>query len=267
MAQITAIMQAYNEPPNIKALTFGGIPKAYDHDPKAIDIVASTDDGYITAIERKTPEDFLGTLGSNDPNHQLLIQLARMAQPRYEQENKGERLSYLPYLVITESFVVNHDGMVITDRGVTGWEFKRITGTLLSIQEMGIFVTFADSDADFEDCVLRIGRRSRGEVMNLLPPRPANVLGDGAVLIQSLAKGIGIEKTQMILDWSDGNPADALCGLVDLSIPAPVGYAIRKRIRNTLRLQDNEILEKTLRGEISTPVKGDLAELLIKETN
>lgn len=240
MPQITAVIIAKNEPPNIKALSFGGVPKAFDDNPKAVDVVAVTDDGYTLAIERKTPEDFLSTLGSKDPSHQLLIQLARMAQPRYDQENKGERLTYLPYLVITESFVVNHNGMVVTDRGTTGWEFRRITGTLLSIQEMGIFVVFADSNKDFEDCVLRIGRRSRNEVMDLLAPRPANILGDKAILIQSLAKGIGIETTQKILDWSGHKPIHALMGITDLSISAPLRTSLRLEIRETLGLEDNQ---------------------------
>lgn len=237
MPQITAIMTDSREPDWVKNLKFGGVPTMVTL-LDAGDVQAVTDDNHTLIIERKTPNDFLNTLKDD----RLFPQLARMTEIRNAQQNNGQPVTYWPFLVITGAFTPDRNGKVVLDRGVTGWSFSSVMGAILSIQELGIFVVFCNGDLDFQDCVLRLGRRSRNLEMTILPPRVPNVLGPKAMFLASLP-GVGIERVQEILDWSGNNLSHALSGLTDLSIKAPVGIALRKSIKTLLGLEDNQTLE------------------------
>lgn len=237
MPQITAIMIDSREPEWIKDLKFGGIPTIVTLLDTG-DVQAVTDDNHTLIIERKTPEDFLNTLRED----RLFPQLARMTEIRNAQQNNGQSVTYWPYLVITEPITCNHEGKVITDRGVTGWSFASVIGTILSIQEIGVYVCFCNGQNDFENCILRLGRRNRDQVMTVLPPRVPNVLGPKATFLASLP-GVGIDRVQDILDWSGHNIAHALLGITDLTVKAPIGITLRKNIKALLGLEDNQTLE------------------------
>lgn len=84
--------------------------------------------------------------------------------------------------------------------------------------------------------------------MQLLPPRPANILGPKATFLASLP-GIGIEKVQILLDWSDNNIGHVLIGITDMTIPAPIGKSLRQNIRALFGLEDNQTLEILSKGE------------------
>jgi len=237
MPQITAILIDSREPDSVKSLKFGGLPTMVTF-LETGDVQAVTDDGHTILVERKTPEDFLGSLKDD----RLFVQLGRMAQERYDQQLSGKPITSWPYLVVTEPFTVDKNGKVITERGVTGWAYSAVMGAILSIQEMGVFVVFAGGPVDYENCILRIGKRSRTDVMNLLPPRPANILGPKATFLASLP-GIGIERVQDILAWCDNNVGHALIGLTDLTINAPIGVGMRRNIKNMLGLEEHQTLE------------------------
>lgn len=236
MSQITAVMIDSREPDWVKNLKFSGIPAMVTM-LETGDVSAVTDDGHTLVIERKTPDDFLNTLKDD----RLFPQLARMTEQRNAQQNAGTPITNWPYLVITDPFGCNRDGKVITQRGVTGWSYAAVMGTILSIQELGVFVVFCNGDADYQDCILRLGKRSRDPQMNLLPVRPANMLGPKAGFLTGLP-GIGIEKVQEILDWSNHNVSHALIGLTDMEIESPVGLSIRRRLRDLMGLQETENL-------------------------
>lgn len=240
MTAIALIQIDSREPESIQRLTFGGIPVAQNVYMETGDLIADTDDGHRIIVERKTPDDFLNTLASKEPNHQLFIQLARMVQPRYEQQANGQPLTYWPYLVITEPFRTTPKGKVITGRGETGWDWRDVSGALLKIQEMGVFVVFADSDADYESCILRIGKRDRSPMMTMLPARVANVLGSKATFIQSLARGVGLDMTVKVLDYYEDDIKQALLSICDLTTDSPVGRKTRERIREMFGLADGE---------------------------
>lgn len=240
MPQITALMIDSREPDNIKNMKFPNIPTTVTMLDTG-DILAVTDDGHTLIIERKTPDDFLNTL----KDERLFPQLARMTEARNAQQAAGLPVTTWPYLVITDMFGVDHKtGKVITSRGVTGWSFAAVMGTILSIQEIGVFVIFAAGDADYQDCIIRLGKRNRTNEMKLLPPRPANIFGPKAAFLASLP-GIGIDRVQAILEWSDDNIAHALSGLTDLDIkgPAGVGRQTRLKIKEVLGLEENQSLE------------------------
>jgi len=238
MSQIVAVTVANTEPDYFKNLKYTGVPKMIDHDPRAFDVMAITDDGMMLVFERKTAGDFLNTLKED----RLFPQLARMTEIRNAQQRAGESITSWCYLIITGSFLPGPDGKVTADGRATGWGFASVMGTLLSIQELGVFVVFANGDLDFEACVLRIGARSRDPQTKIVAPRPARNLGAKIDFLTGIP-GIGVEHAQSILQWAGDNLAQALTGLTDLEIKSPIGLSLRRKFRNLLGLQDCENLE------------------------
>jgi hypothetical protein len=234
---MTAILIDSREPEWVKALTFGGLPVAVTK-LETGDVQAVTDDGHMLIIERKTPDDFLGSLKEN----RLLIQMERMGNLRYDEQLAGRKASILPYLVITGALSYGSGRRVVTERGLTGWDYAAVTGALLSIQEMGVLVASCAGDSDFEEAVLRLINRKRDGLLDLLPLRPAQMLGPKEALLSCLPH-IGIERSQEIMQWANWSLAHALVGLSDPDIPAPVGEKTRKDIRKFLGLKDTQTIE------------------------
>ena len=248
MPAIVAVTIANTEPDYFKNLKFGDVPKMIDHDPKAFDVLALTDDGCTLVFERKTAGDFLNTL----KDERLFPQMARMTETRNAQHAAGELITSWAYLVISGQFLPGANGKIVADGRETGWSFASVMGTILSMQELGVFVIFCNGDMDFEDCILRIGKRSRDPQTKILAPRPARTLGPKIDFLTGIS-GIGVEHAQSILEWSNDNVADALTGMTDLEIKSPVGLALRRRIRNLLGLRNGENFQK-VGTEIEEPI-------------
>lgn len=222
---ITATMIDSREPDWVKNLKFSGVPVTIQT-LDAGDFWVVTDDSKILVIERKTPGDFLNTL----KEERLFVQMAGLQELR----NQG----YWPYLMITGDFKRGANGHVVTDRE-TGWSWNAVEGALLSIQEMGIFVTHCAGDTDLEAAIIRLADRSREEKMILPPARIGKVLGIQAGFLCGLP-GIGPEKVGDILDYC-GNPAWALVALTDNTSQIPgIGQGIKNNVRFALGLKDDE---------------------------
>ena len=243
MPKITAVMIDSREPTWVQHLKFGSVP-AMVAMLETGDVQAVTDDGHTLIIERKTADDFLNTLKDD----RLFPQMARMVEIRNQQLASGQPVTSWPYLIIQEPLTANHENKVITARGVTGWSWPAVTGTLLSIQELGIGVVFANGQVDFEDSVLRLGKRNRAPAMRIMPAKMPNVLGPKAAFLAGLP-GVGIERVQTVLEWAGDNVAHALIGLTDMEIKSPVGFTLRRQLRALLGLADNENIEIVLQGE------------------
>lgn len=237
---ILAAMIDSREPGWIQKLTFGGASTVIVR-LETGDIEVATSDGCRLIIERKTPEDFLGSLKDD----RLMIQVARLSEMRNE--------TTWPYVVITGQFEHDAQGRIITERGITGWDFNAIQGALLNIQETGVYTIFCQGDGDFEACIKRLASRKRDQFYNILPARIPNVLGPGAGLLAALP-GIGVEKVMEILRWA-GTPGFALCGLTDLEVKAPLADSYRKKIRAILGLQDRQILDIWADHDGNTTIK------------
>lgn len=234
---ITAIMIDSREPAWVQHLKFGGIPNAVNTLDFG-DVLAVADDGHTLIFERKTPSDFLNTLKDD----RLFPQLARMTEMKNAEINSGEPITHWPYLIITGSFLPGANGKVVADGRETGWGYASVMGTLLSIQELGVFVVFCNGDMDFEDCILRIGKRDRDPEMKILAPRPAKMLGPKFNFLTGIPD-VGIETAQKILECSGDNVAHALIGITDMDIKMPVPVNVRKRFRDMLGLCEGENLE------------------------
>lgn len=222
---ISAIIVDSREPDWVKKLQFGGVPVSHTV-LDAGDLWIVTDDNRILVIERKTPNDFLGTL----KEERLFIQMAGLQEVRKQ--------GYWPYLMITGELQRGANGHVVTDRE-TGWSWTAIEGALLSVQEMGVFVTHCANDYDLEAAILRLADRSRDGKMILPPARIGKVLGVQAGFLCGLP-GIGPEKVGEVLAYC-GTPAWALVALTDAESQIPgVGSGIKNNVRYTLGLKDNE---------------------------
>lgn len=224
---ITAVMIDSREPEWVQKLDFGA--------PSAVialdygDLHVLCDDGATLVIERKTPDDLLGTLQDD----RLFRQVARMAR----RDDKNE----WPYLVITGELRRDKDGKVITDgRGRTGWDWAAVQGALLTVQELGVPVVYAGGDADYAAAAKRLSKRNREGVMPILPPRTPSLLGPAAGLLASLPR-IGPTKAMELLKWSGGNLAWAIVALTDPELEnCPIGQADRRHIRRLFGLRDEQ---------------------------
>lgn len=224
---ITAVMIDSREADWVKNLTFNGLPTsvvALDHG----DLAAACDDGTMVLVERKTPDDFLNSLRDG----RLFPQVATMRE-----------VSPWSYLVVTGEFSRGVNDKVVTDRGETGWSWHAVQGAILSIQEMGIFVTFSGGDLDYENCIIRIGNRERKPELLLKRPAVApRVLSIPENIIASLP-GIGTERLVSILEYAGGSPAWALIALTDPDTHVPgIPNSTKLKIRNALGLAEKTFL-------------------------
>ncbi len=219
---IEAIVVDSREPEWVQKLTFNGIPTMVQYMEHG-DLMAACDDGSLILVERKTPDDFLNSLKDG----RLFPQLA----PLYY-------ASKWSYLMITGELQRGMGDHVVTDRGLTGWSWTAVQGAILSIQEMGVMVTFCAGDSDYEAAVLRLGNRNHEDVINLVPPRFPRVISNKEAIIAALP-GIGIERLPLVMEAAGNNPSVALQILTDPQCEIPgVPKGIKNRIRNSLMLSD-----------------------------
>lgn len=176
MNQLLMAIIDSNEPAWAKALKFGGIPtqvKPLD----AGDYLLACSDGATVLVERKAPDDLLGTIGEN----RLFDQVARCRAS-----------TEWAYLLITGELRSDKDGKVITPgRGSTGWDITAVWGALQTVQEMGVIVTFCKADSHLEDTLINLAKRDRGAKV-VMPRRESIQLTDAQKIIMALP-GMGPE--------------------------------------------------------------------------
>ena len=188
------------------------------------DVLAKCDDGATVLVERKTPDDFLGTLAAD----RLFPQVARMVET-----------TPWAYVVITGQFYRLRTGKVKVGGRETGWNWDAVQGALLTIQEMGAGVVFCH-EGDFEQAVIRLCNRDRS-VKRVQPARETALLSEGEAAIAALP-GIGYERVQALAKL--GSPARMLEWLTDLTettkIPG-VADGTKKRVIAALGLDGERL--------------------------
>jgi len=231
-----AVMIDTREPRWIQELKFGGVPTmvaTLDYG----DLYVVCDDGEILVIERKTPEDFLGSLKDD----RMFAQVARMREK-----------SKWCYVLIAGQFERGRDGNVVTDSRATGWNWNAVQGALLSIQETGVFVQHCAGDSDFEQAVMRLANRSRSQIMWLPAPRDPKVI-NGSLGVLTAFPNIGIETAQKILEHC-GSVAWALVEITDGGKVPGVGDVTRDLVRRVLGLhKDDELIIQAKGDEQNVP--------------
>jgi len=224
---ITACLIDSREPQWVQRLTFGGAlttVTALEHG----DLLATTDDGTLIAVERKTAGDLLGSLGDG----RLWPQLAGMRQQ-----------TPWCYLVVCGLLSPAADGFTTTERGVTKWPWPSVQGALIQAQELGVVVVLAADDQDYEATVLRLSSRSHDATVMIKPVKEPSILSEAERILTAFP-GIGLERVGAILDYT-ARPCWALAWLTHLDstdkVPG-VGPGIKRNIRAALGLADNESL-------------------------
>lgn len=224
---IKAAMIDNREPAWVQALTFSGAMVAVTRLEHG-DVLATTDDGALVAVERKTADDLLGSLKDG----RLWTQLAGMRQQ-----------TAWAYLVVCGPLACSASGNVATQRGETGWSWASLQGALVKAQELGVIVVIAPDDKNFEPTVISLSARSHAQAEIIKPAKDGILLNEGEQILASLP-GVGQERLSALLQYTS-RPCWALSFLTHLGGGDKVdgiGKGTKQRIRQALRLADNEEL-------------------------
>lgn len=229
---IRSVVIDSREPEWIQSLEWFGAEKTISC-MDAGDLLAVCEDGAGLLIERKTPTDFLGSLVSQ----RMLIQSALKLAPY-------RAMGFWPYVMITGDFYISNHGRTAYYRGGQMVEsqvnFDAVWGELLSIQELGVFITFAKSNRDYPDAVRRLSERNRGELKTVpAAKRQGQSLGIEAAILSSLP-AIGETRAKRICEKY--TPIDFIMALSRDEKPAGIGGKTRKRILSALGIGLNEEL-------------------------
>ena len=225
---LTTVLIDQREPAWVQSLTFDGAPTLITLLETA-DVQATTDDGVLLAIERKTADDLLGSLKDG----RLFEQLGRL-----------QTLTPWCYLVICGTLQRGEGGVLITERGVTGWQYSAIQSALLTVQELGVFVV-QTTDAQFEATVIGLGKRNRSDTLKQKPVKTFNLLTPGEALLARLP-GIGPERVSALLAYA-GSPAAALAYLTEPTLASNehvpgIGFGTKNRVRAALGIAPEQEL-------------------------
>lgn len=223
---IKAAMIDSREPQSFQRMKLGGVPTVVTA-LECGDLWATCADDQMLVIERKTPSDLLGSID----DRRLFQQAAAMRQK-----------TAWAYVVVTGLIAHNAAGQVVIDGHATGWNFDAVQGALADVQEMGVTVIYCQSDAAYEDIVLRLARRNRDTAKTLAPRVQPHVMSAGERLLTSLP-GIGLERAKLLLSEYDDRPAHALAWLtwmntfVDI---AGIADGTKTNVRRALNLDEGE---------------------------
>lgn len=228
---IRSVIIDSREPAWVQNLRFYGAKKTV-MEMEYGDIWATCDDGQTLVIERKEPEDFVGSMMSN----RLLKQAYGLSQLR-----KG---GLWTYVMITGDLMSGPNGKTYVNGKIRDVKFSSIQGLLLSIQELGVFVVYANDSRDLEQAVVRLSNRNRDEEM-VIPPakRKGAQLGAPADFLSGLP-GIGTSFADAILrnTKTAANALEMLTGKEPIS-NVQIGQKRRETIRKMLGLKENETLK------------------------
>jgi ERCC4-type nuclease len=222
---LTGVLIDNREPSHIQNLKFGGVP-SIKMQLECGDLWASTDDGEMLIIERKTPSDLLGSIKDG----RLFNQAAAMRDK-----------SKWAYVMVTGALAHTLDGHVVTDNRTTGWKFDDVQGALLTVQELGCNVVVCQSDQHYEEAVLRLARRDRKAVKPIEPRTQPHVITEQEKLLTALP-GIGLERAGLLLG-EHGSAAYSIAWLTWLDSIAEItgiGDGTKRNVRKALGLLPEE---------------------------
>ena len=237
MSLVSALVDN-REPPSIRAMQLPGVSISVAM-LDAGDFLGIRDDNDCYLVERKAVPDLLSSIADN----RLLDQASRMTA-----------FTKWAYLVITGLFVPDATGRLLLEGRSTNWDWASLQGALLSVQELGVAVVYALSDADYPATLLRLANRSHAGV-RIAPRRVAAPLTAGEVILTALP-GIGDHHARQLLDYCI-SPAWALTyisGDNPMNKVPGIGMGIRQRVRSALGLQEDEYLSVMMFDSAEIPL-------------
>lgn len=225
---LTGCMIDSREPAHITALRFEGVPTVVAT-LDAGDLWASTADGALLLVERKTPGDLLASIADK----RLLAQITAMRSR-----------SPWVYLVVTGPLAPTPAGKVAHGGRETNWAWDALQGALLSVQELGAGVLFCRDEGDYADAIRRLAQRPHSGEHGIPPRVQGQPFSPGEKVLTALP-GIGLERAGRLLDEFDGHAARALAWLTWLDVIGEVtgiGNGVKHTVRRALGLADGESL-------------------------
>lgn len=235
---ILAIRIDSREPKWVKDLSFGGVAKTVEK-LETGDVEVWLDSGEILLVERKTVEDLLGSIADG----RLFAQGKRLAETRLAQQISGDKVTTLPYVMVTGEMTQSMNNKVITARGETAWHWESVNSALLSLQEIGVFVASARNDADYERAVIALANRKRDDI-RVYATRDILFADKKVEFLMGLPM-IGEERAKKLLDMAAGDLYSALVAVTDKSMDLPIGPSLQNQVRKFLGLPDGVMLGLT----------------------
>ena len=226
---IKSVIIDSREPHWVQKLSFCGARKAV-MEMEFGDIWLTCNDGQTLVIERKEPEDFIGSMTSN----RLIRQAAGLAGLR-----KG---GLWPYVMITGELNPGPNGRTWVNGNLRDIQFAAVQGLLLSIQEMGVFTYFAKNSQDLEDACIRLSNRNRDDILKLpAVKRTGKRQTSGEEFLAGLP-GLSTELSALTIREA-GSAARALEMITNGEYLSKVGSKKRVKIRECLGLKENQTLQ------------------------
>lgn len=212
------------EPQQIQRLTWGTTPVAVSL-LDAGDLWIAADDDNLVIVERKTPDDFLGSIKDG----RLFEQCIRM-----------KTISPWCYLIITGALYCLPSGYIQTGNRETGWKAESVEGAKISVQELGVSIVEC-KELEYPAWVERLANRDRSSI-RAGAIRNGYILSPGETCLTALP-GIGLDKAQLLLECN--SPARALEYLTrqDLNGIAGIGPKTKENAKRALGLKNNESLK------------------------
>ena len=228
---IKSIIIDSREPKWVQKLSFCGAKKAI-LEMEFGDLWITCDDGQTLVVERKEPEDFIGSMISN----RLIRQAAGLASLR-----KG---GLWPYVMIMGELNPGPNGRTWVNGDLRDIQYTSIQGFLLSIQELGVFTTFAKNSKDLEDACIRLSNRDRTDIMKLPAVKRIGKRLNGSEEFLAGLPGISTELSALVMKEA-GTAARALEMITNGEYLPKVGTKKREQIRKCLGLGNEEIIQVT----------------------
>lgn len=225
---IRSVIVDSREPRWVQKLNFCGARKAV-MEMEFGDLWITCDDGQTLAIERKEPEDFIGSMIS----HRLIRQAAGLSELR--------KAGIWPYVMVTGELNPGPNGRTWVNGTLRNVQYAAVQGLLLNIQELGVYTYFARNSRDLEEACIRLSNRERCDIMRLPPVKRTGKRQSAAEELLSGLPGISTELSALALKEAK-TAARALEMLTTGEDLAGIGTKKRNKIRDCLGLKEKEIL-------------------------
>ena len=226
---IKSIIIDSREPETVRNLSFFGAKKAI-REMEFGDLWIVCDDDQILAIERKEPEDFIGSMMSN----RLIRQANGLARLRES--------GVWPYVMITGELNPGPSGRTWVNGELRNVQYAAVQGMLLSIQELGVFTVFAKNSQDLEDACVRLSNRNRDELIKIPAAKRKGRNQTSAEDFIAGLPGLSTELSSQVIAEA-GTAARALEMMTNGEYLSKIGTKKRMKIRECLGLTENQILE------------------------
>jgi len=223
MAKVVAVEIDIHEP---EPKGWGELP-VVKHSLETGDYKLWRDDGHVVIVERKAVSDLLGSIADG----RVFQQMARLAEMSSD--------TVWTYVMVTGE-IETLDNRVVTQRGVTGWNFRSVNGALLTMQEVGVSVAFGDDSTLAQDLITLAERNHSG--VKVSPKREIALISQEAAFIAGIP-GIGEKRGADIMKRAAGNIAHALIWVTDTEAGHQGWNAIKRRAKKFLGLAEDERLE------------------------